>query len=767
MQKVGRKKVILLPVLVSLGLFFPKLITAQVLSISGTIHNIQREILPYAQITTDPEKMLLTTDPAGTFSIKTGPGLKTIGVSYVGYETVKLSFVIKRDTVLQIFLHEKINELDAIEINGRHDKIQTLFESSQVSTNLLHKDDLTSIPVLGGEPDVIKTLQLLPGTTKGVEGTSDIFVRGGAADQNLMLLDGAAVYNTSHLFGFLSVFNPDVVESVESVNGGFPAMYGGRLSSIVNVNTTSSIPERTHLTGDVGLLTSRLMIEQPIIEDKVGIHLAGRRTYIDKVMGLAGYKIPYSFYDVNGKLTVKLNEQQIELSCYSGDDVLDWYRDNNDDGDGYLTTYQSGNNIQSLNWKRYASVWKSDVSLIRSSYRYNIDYAFADNGLATSSDIVDYTARLVLISDSILHTATVTAGGEWTRHTISPGVVVASGLMSELFESNASPERVADEISAHAECLFSPADEVIISIGMRGSAGVVTNKVFVNPEPRLNVRYSLAPNQTIKLSYSRMTQYIHRISNSAASTPVDIWYPVTREVRPQTSHQLGVAWQRVVPESGLFISAEGYYKSMSNLIGYEEGTNLFFNSDFENKLIQGQGRAYGIEFLLRKQTGKLTGWISYSLAWSWRKYDEINKSEWFPARYDRRHNGAIALQYALGKRWSVSTVWEFISGARFTPVIGQYLMVAPELTGPDFIPLYSDINSVKLSDAHRLDLAIRFKSKPARKFQWQGFAGIYNVYNRATPLAITITHNKKTGALQYEQPGLFGFLPFISYGFSL
>jgi len=258
---------------------------------------------------------------------------------------------------------------------------------------------------------------------------------------------------------------------------------------------------------------------------------------------------------------------------------------------------------------------------------------------------------------------------------------------------------------------------------------------------------------------------MHRISNSAVTTPTDIWYTVTDSIRPQTSHQFSLAWQRFIPNDKLYFSVEGYYKSMDNLIGFEQGTNLFFNTDFASKLVQGRGKAYGLEMLIRKDRGRLTGWLSYTLSWSWRQFDALNNGAWFHARYDRRHNGAIVMQYTFGKRWAASAVWEFISGARFTPLIGQYTVLAPTLTGFDLIPVYADVNGVKLADSHRLDLGIKFFSKSGKKFQWHWFAGVYNAYNRASPLGIIIEQDETDGSLNYSQPGLFGLLPFISYGF--
>ena len=360
---------------------------------------------------------------------------------------------------------------------------------------------------------------------------------------------------------------------------------------------------------------------------------------------------------------------------------------------------------------------------------------------------------------------TLKAGVDWTRHDVSPNIINTSGTITELLKSSSSTGRVANELAMHVQYEWLPWERWRVNVGLRGSMAIVGSKRYSYPEPRISARFALTEDQALKFNYSRMAQYMHRISNSAVSTPTDIWYPVTDSIRPQTAHQVGVAWQKSFDDQKIFLSVEGYYKTMNQLIGYEEGTNLFLNTDFESSLIQGKGRAYGLEVLLRKDVGKFTGWLSYTLSWSWRQFDEINQGNWFPSRYDRRHNGAIVAQYAFHKRWAVSMVWEFISGARFTPVIGQYVIFAPTLSGVDLIPVYSGINQVKLSDAHRLDLGVKFKSKSEKKFQWHWFAGVYNGYNRTNPIGITIEQDEVDGSLRYRQPGLFGLLPFISYGF--
>lgn len=733
----------------------------------GIVKEKTGDILPFANMLILPDSLTVSAAEDGKFSTKIYRGPKRFLISYTGFQTREFVVDIKRDTTLSFTLTSSVNDLKEVTVTADRFSNQDIVQSTRSGTNTITQKDIYSIPVLGGEADLIKTLQLLPGTVRGVEGSSDLFVRGGAADQNLVLLDGAPIYNTSHLFGFLSVFNPDMLQTVEAMNGAFPAEYGGRLSSILDIKSKSTIPERTYISGDIGLIASRLYIEQPILKNKASIWVAARRTYIDQVVKAIGEELPYFFYDLNGKIILQPSSaDRIELSHYSGEDILDIFRDRNNDGNGFLTSYTSGNSSQSLQWShRFKSKWESNVSLIRTWYQYRIRNAFEENELAAFSDIEDYGARMSFRKQLGWKNAEVKAGIEWIRHGISPNVINSQGTISELLASSSSQGKIAQEVAAHVQQEWSLTDKWRINAGLRASVGIVSNQNYFFPEPRISARYALGKDHALKFSYSRMAQYMHRISNSAVSTPTDIWYPVTDSIRPQSAHQVSAAWQRFLPASKVYFSVEGYYKSMSSLIGYEEGTNLFFNTDFESKLIQGEGKAYGLEFLVKKESGKFTGWVSYTLSWSWRRYNEINNGDWFHSRYDRRHNGAIVMQYMLGKRWAASMVWEFISGARFTPVIGQYTVLAPTLTGFDLIPVYSGINEVRLADSHRLDVGVKYMNKPERKFRWQVFAGVYNAYNRASPIGIIVEQDEVDGSLNYSQPGLFGLLPFISYGF--
>lgn len=738
----------------------------QQVRIRGSVADHEGNQLPQAHLALFPDSLIVVSDTHGQFSMRTTIGAKNLRVSYTGFYPQRISFTLERDTTLNIVLKTDVSHLDEVVVSTSRYRQEDVFESTRSGTITLTEDELKGIPVLGGEADLIKTLQLLPGTLRGVEGSSDIFVRGGAADQNLVLLDDAPVYNTSHLFGFLSVFNPDVVEKVEAINGGFPAQYGGRLSSILDIQTKDAHPAKTKVSGDIGLIASRLSIVQPLLKNKVTLSVAGRRTYVDQVFKIIGEELPYYFYDLNAKLIVTPSPRdQVHANFYGGSDILDLFRDRNNDGDGMLTRFESGNNCQTIKWRhQFASPWSTNLSLIRSFYRYNISNAFEENQVRAVSDIEDLGLRWQLATDS-LGKFSIRTGIDWTRHFVSPSVVNTNGTIAELLESSRTNGRIANELSAYAQAEWDLTARWRVNAGIRLSSGLVENANYVNPEPRLSLRFAADNNNTIKLSYSRMVQYMQRVSSSAISTPTDIWYPVTRDIKPQLANQYSVAWQRMIRKPKMFLGLEAYYKDMRNLIGYEEGTNLFLNTDFESKLIQGNGRAYGLELLLKKETGKFTGWISYTLSWSRRHFDEVNNGEWFYSRYDRRHNGAVVMQYAAGRRVSFSLVWEFISGSRFTPVVGQYVVSAPSLTGLDLIPIYTSANAVKLSDTHRLDLGVKFKSKPGRKFQWQWFAGVYNTYNRANPVGIGIEQDESDGSLRYVQPGLFGLLPFISYGF--
>ncbi len=747
----------------------PLAVCAQTVRVKGVVSSSNGQPLAAAHVQVTGDQQVFATDKNGEVLFTVSPGVLVMEITFTGFEPLHRSMTVLQDTVIYFSLTPRIEQLEEVVVSSQRYRQSDQLQTTRMSAVTLTGAEINSIPVLGGEADLLKTIQLLPGVSKGVEGTTDIFVRGGAADQNLVLLDGAPIYNTGHLFGFLSVFNPDVLSRVESMNGAFPAAYGGRLSSILDVHTRNDFPSRTRIKGNVGVLASRLMVEQPLVKDKLSISLAGRRTYVDQVVRLLGQQLPYHFYDLNAKVAFHpTKNDEVVLTHYAGDDVLNFIPGSSNSRRLQNTTsnFTIGNSAQTLRWNRsLGRQWSSSMMLYRSKFHYTIDNTFEDSRLFTSSDIEDLGGKWMVSTDSLGPLA-FNVGVDLVRHRVSPNVITTSGELADFLESSTTKAVTAWEGSAFSQLEGNWRSRWRWSLGLRVSYASVKSKLYVNPEPRLALRYSLNERTTIKASYSRMAQYLHRVSSAAVAFPTDIWYPVTDAVQPQRADQWSLALQKMFPEKGVFVSLEGYYKKMDNLIGYREGTNLFVNRNFEQQLIQGEGRSYGVETLIKKETGKLTGWVSYTLSWSERRFDEINQGAWFYARYDRRHNLAVVANYQFARRWSFSAVWEFISGSRFTPIIGKYVVPAPTLVGANLIPVYAPINSVKLADTHRLDLGLKFKpSKLGKRFQGEWFFGVYNVYNRATPVAIAIVSNGD-GTFRYEQPGVFGFLPFVSYGFT-
>lgn len=746
--------------------FFSLSASAQTHILQGFVLDSVGLSLSQAHIQTSIKKSAVT-DSAGSFLIQVPKGKFQITISYTGYKKFSQSLSIARDTIIYFFLQTKNEELNEIIVTADRTLQSDQFETTRMSTNTLSGKEISSIPVLGGEADLIKTIQLLPGVTKGADGTTDLFVRGGAADQNLVMLDGAPVYNTGHLFGFLSVFNPDMLDKVESINGAFPSEYGGRLSSILDVSSKSTMPNRTKLKGNIGLLASRLMIEQPIVKDKLAIWVAGRRTYVDQVIRLTGEELPYFFYDLNAKVIYKPNARdRMEFTIYEGNDVLDFSRAPRATlrNRNITNSFTLGNSTQTFLWKRNFYNFNTTLSLYRTVFQYNIQSTFTDNALFVNSSIVDVGGKWIIASDSLKKKISVKGGVEMVQHQVAPNRITTTGEISDILKSGATTPQTALETSGFFHVDGSLTPRLRFNAGARVSSAYVNNTFYVNPEPRVAFRYAIDSLTAIKASYSRMAQYLHRVSSAAVAFPTDIWYPVTSRVKPQTADQIALGVQRTFPKQNVYVSVEGYYKWMHDLIGYKEGASLLLNTNFENQLVQGKGLSYGLEVLIKKESGKLTGWISYTLAKSERQYDEVNNGDWFLARYDRRHNLAVVMNYQLSKRWSVSSVFEFISGSRFTPIIGQYVVPAPSLAGIDLIPVYAPINSVKLADTHRLDVGVKYRTRPDKKLQGEWFVGVYNVYNRAAPIGIVIRPNGD-GSFRYEQPGLFGLLPFVSYGF--
>ncbi|WP_350115185.1 hypothetical protein [Fulvivirga sp.] len=399
-------------------------------------------------------------------------------------------------------------------------------------------------------------------------------------------------------------------------------------------------------------------------------------------------------------------------------------------------------------------------------FDYRINSFFQDNFINVISDIQDIGLQQKFEWTNT-ENRTFNFGFSTIYRSVDPNLINSGGEISELVPESEGTERTATESSLFGEWQFKK-NQLQGILGLRVSGAFLENTTYIRPEPRLALRYSLKKDLAIKSSYTRMSQYIHRVSSSSFALPTDVWYPVNSRVKPQSADQFTLGIVKAIPESSSTLSLEGYYKLMNNLVEFSEGTNLILNNDFEDAIIQGDGESYGLEFLARKETGRFKGWVSYTLSWTTRQFDELNRGERFKARYDRRHNASLVGNYQLSKRWSISAVWEFISGARFTPIIGYYGTPNSAGTGVDLIPQFPDRNSVKLADSHRLDISLLFKNriKPNQRWRGEWQFSLYNVYNRATPIAIDIEYNEAANTYSYEQPGLLGLLPSISYNFT-
>lgn len=706
-----------------------------------------------------------TTDSVGHFRIRLISD-DVIVASYVGYRTIEKKVFVDRPEELKILLVQTTKPLAEIEIRAKRNLIYESFDNMSGSSFELTRESILTLPNLTGEPDYIKTLLLLPGATKGFEASSDIFVRGGDADQNLVLFNGATVYNTGHLFGFLSVFNPHATSSATMLTGGFPAQYGGRLSSIIDIQSRKPSYKDLVIEGGIGSLTSNLALELPLIRNKLSVMVAGRRTYADQVVRLVGLELPYYFYDLNAQVDFKVDETlNIQYHYYKGDDDLDYKRQFNESMNAG-TDFLIENNTHTLTVnKRYGSRLQSITNFHYSLFSYNINSFFQENQLLVNSKINDFGFEQRFLLEHNEQNK-FTAGISVIQHEVVPNFIDSYGEISELIPSGNGRKRNMLESSIFTSWDYHK-DRLRTSVGLRLSSAYQENVIYVNPEPRLSLRWQAKENDAIKVSYSRMFQYMNRVSSSSFALPTDVWYPVTARVKPQFADQVSIGYQHIFPKPEILASVDLYYKNMTNQIAYKEATNLTLNNEFEDALLQGNGNSYGAEFLIRRDIGKIKGWLAYTLSWSNRQFDELNNGKPFRARYDRRHNISIVTNYTPHPRWTFSAVWEFISGARFTPVIGYYAVPNTILTGVDLIPIYPERNSVGLNDSHRLDLSATFHGIPRRK-NWYGElqVSVYNVYNRATPIAISLNYDEAQDRYFYEQPGLFGVLPSLTYRFS-
>lgn len=728
-----------------------------------------------------------TSNEYGFYSISIPSGQYTLEYSYLGFSTVTKSIDLTANVRMDIEFSAEGLQLEEIVIEGEAENRNV--SDVEMSVNKLDISTIQKMPTLLGEVEVLRSIQLLPGVSSVGEGATGFNVRGGSIDQNLVLLDEAPVYNSSHLFGFFSVFNPDAVKDVKLLKGGIPSRYGGRLSSILDVRMKEGNNKKFELNGGVGAIFSRFSVEAPIVKDKASFILAGRRSYIDVLAkpflqdGLEDSQL--NFYDLTLKTNYKFNEKdRLFLSAYFGRDNF---------GFGDQAGFNWGNQTVTLRWNHlFNDRLFSNLTLFTSDYDYKINFGDeAANRFDWNAKVVNYSVKpefTYFVNPKNI----IRFGGQIIAYKFEPGNAIGVSEGEELDIS--VDNKYAIESALFVENEVDVSENIKMNYGLRwsifnftgkglayefgtaplGTRRPVTSatsfdqwesiKVYNNFEPRLSFKYQASPNNSFKASYNRMTQYIHLVSNTTASTPVDIWTPSTNNLKPQIADQVALGYFQNFKENEYEFSAEVYYKKYSDLLDYIDGADILLNELLEGDLLAGDGRAYGLELMLKKTKGKFSGWASYTLARSERRVEGINNNEWYPSRFDQTHNLSVTTFYELNDRWSFSSNFALISGTPTTFPTSRYTLQGY------LIPHNSleSRNNVRIPLYHRLDLSatLQGKKNPERRWQSEWVFSIYNVYSKRNPFSIFFRQADNSNITEAIRLSVIGnFIPSVSYNF--
>ncbi|NMH24689.1 TonB-dependent receptor [Flavobacterium solisilvae] len=762
-------------------------------TLSGIISDgSNKETLIGVSVFVEETKTGTVTNEYGFYSITLPKGDYTVSISYVGYQNSSEKISLTQNIKKNFLLSESSKILDEVVIIDNKKRID--IRKPEMSVNKLTIQEIKEMPVIFGEVDIIKSILTLPGVTNAGEGQSGFNVRGGGADQNLVLLDEATIYNSSHLFGLFSVFNPDAIKDLKLYKGGIPARYGGRLSSILDIYQKEGNKNDFHMNGGIGLISSRILAEGPIVKDKGSFVVAGRASYAHLFLKLVDNPNLAYFYDLNTKLSYSLNEKNnIYLSGYFGRDVFQL-------NDSFVNTY--GNSVLNFRWNHlFSDKLFSNLSMIYSDYYYGLKLDII--GFNWDSGIKNYNIKYDLkhyISDKFK----LTYGIQSHYYDFNPGKIEPtrpdSGINADQLD-----KKYALENSIYIDAEHQITKNLTFSYGLRGSSflrlgrqtlntyannqpvtfnqnfqiyesaepiGTIsygknqTIAKFDNLEPRFAVSYALNDDQSIKASYNRMTQYLHLISNTQSPTPLDVWAPSDQYLKPQLLDQVAVGYFQNFKDDEYSLETEAFYKTIKNRVDYIDGANLIANEAIERVVLNGNARAYGLEVLFRKNTGQFKGWLSYTLSRTEQQVEGrtpletgINNGDWYKTGFDKTHNLSVVANYKLNEKWRFGANFIFQTGQPVTFPDGQY-----EYEGIT-VPNFSSRNENNLPSYHRLDVSATLtpRKNKGRKWQSEWVFGIYNIYNRMNAASITFRQDKETASNEAIRLSIFGFVPSATY----
>jgi len=765
-------------------------------TISGTLKDVTNgETLLGATVSIKGTSIGTTTNEYGFYSLTVPKGNYTLVISYLGYTTIEKELVLNASQKLSLELLEDNSVLDEVIINGEESKKVNL-RTPQMSVAKLSTKTIKQIPAVLGEVDIVKSIQLLPGVTNAGEGASGFNVRGGAEDQNLVLLDEAVIYNSSHLFGFFSVFNADAIKDVKLYKGGIPAQFGGRVSSVLDIRQKDGNSKKFGVTGGIGAVSSRLTLEGPTFKDKGSFILAGRASYAGIFLKMANNNSTAGFYDFNLKTNYAINDNnKLYLSGYLGNDNFKIDK-------AFKNTY--GNLSGNSRWNHiFNDKLFSNLSLIYSRYDYNLDLDLAK--LDWTSDINNYNLKYD-VSYFLNQKMKINFGASGIYYKFNPGLINPLGENSGINRLKLD-NKFAFESGIYASLEHKISDKLNVMYGIRYSMfnrlgdqslnnyqdnlPVVYNNdlgiyvradaidetsyssgesiaSFGNFEPRFALSYQVNEKSSVKASFNRIAQYLHLISNTTSATPLDVWAPSGKFIEPQLANQYAVGYFRNFNNDTYSVEAETYYKTIDNRIDYIDGSDLIGQNNIETEILAGESRSFGLELLLRKNKGNFTGWLSYTLSKSEQRTPGgsagglgINDGKWYNTAYDRTHDISFTGNYKLNDKWSFGGSFAFQTGRPVTYPNGQFQY--NEVS----VATYDSRNASRLPAYHRLDISATLTPRKNKSRKWKGewVFGIYNVYNRKNAASISFGQNVNTGSNEATRTSIFGIIPSVSYNF--